>query len=144
MSRIRSKLGCERGEALITGLIVLGGVLVPLMLIIPLFGRIESSKLAVQQAARAAVRAATLAPDATQAQAAAAQAANTTRAQTRVPLHLTLEGRFARDSTLRARTNVSVSLGNIPGVGSFGTISVRGQATAPVGQYRSLLPEGEP
>jgi hypothetical protein len=144
MTRLRRSLHCERGEALITGLIVIAGVLVPLMLIIPLFGRIESSKLAVQQAARDAVRAATLAPDAAQAQTAAAQAASTTRAQTRVPLHLTLEGRFARGSTLTAHASVTVALGSIPGVGTFGTISVRGQASAPVSQYRSLLPEGEP
>jgi len=144
MTWLRRSLRCERGEALITGLIVLGGVLVPLMLIIPLFGRIESSKLAVQQAARDAVRAATLAPDSAQAQMAAAQAASTTRSQTRVPLHLTLEGRFARGSTLTAHASVTVTLGSIPGVGAFGTISVRGQASAPVSQYRSLLPEGEP
>jgi len=144
MSRIWRSLHSERGEGLITGLILIAGVLVPLMFIIPLFGRIESSRLAVQQATREAVRAATLAPDAAQARVAAQQAASTARTETRVPLRLTLTGRFARGATLTADASASVPLGTLPGLGSFGTITVRGQASAPVSQYRSLLPEGAP
>ena len=141
MRQPASRMRSERGEGLVAGLIVLAGVLVPLMFIVPLFGRIETSRLAVQQAAREAVRAATLAPDAAQAQSAAQQAAATARSQTGVSLHLTLSGRFARGGTLTANTSTSVPLGTIAGLG---TIDVRGQASAPVGQYRSLLPaEGE-
>lgn len=144
MTRSHRLLRGESGEGLITGLILLAGVLVPLMLIVPLFGRLESADLAVQQAAREAVREATLAPDAAQARIQAAQAAITAHTQTGIPLHLTLSGRFTRGSVLVARASASVSLGTIPGLGAFGTITVRGQASAPVDQYRSLLPEGEP
>lgn len=144
MTRPHRLLRGESGEGLITGLILLAGVLVPLMLIVPLFGRLESADLAVQQAAREAVREATLAPDGAQARTQAAQAASTARTQTGIPLRLTLSGRFARGSVLVARASASVPLGTIPGLGAFGTITVRGQASAPVDQYRSLLPEGEP
>lgn len=144
MSRIWRSLRSERGEGLITGLILIAGVLVPLMFIIPLFGHIESTRLAVQQATREAVRAATLAPDAAQARSAAQQAASTARTQTHVPLRLTLTGRFARGATLTADASASVPLGTLPGLGSFGTITVHGQASAPVSQYRSLLPERAP
>jgi hypothetical protein len=140
---VRSLRG-DRGEGLITGLILLAGVLVPLMFIVPLFGRIESAHLAVQQAARDAVRSATLAPDAARAQAAAQSAASTARAQSGVAMRLTLAGRFSRGSVLRASASASVPLGTLPGLGAFGTITVRGQASAPVDQYRSLLPKGEP
>lgn len=144
MSRIWRLLRSERGEGLITGLILIAGVLVPLMFIIPLFGRIESSRLAVQQATREAVRAATLAPNAAQARSAAQQAASTARTETRVPFRLTLVGHFARGATLTANASTNISLGTLPGLGSFGTITVHGQASAPVSQYRSLLPEGAP
>ncbi len=144
MSRVWRSLCSERGEGLIAGLILIAGVLVPLMFFIPLFGRIESSRLAVQQAAREAVRAATLAPDAIQARTAAQQAASTARTETGIPLRLTLVGSFARGATLTADATTNVSLGSLPGLGSFATITVRGQASAPVSQYRSLLPEGAP
>lgn len=111
----------ERGEGLITGLILLAGVLVPLMFIVPLFGRIESAHLAVQQAARDAVRSATLAPDDSRAQAEAQTAAALARSETGVPLHLTLTGRFSRGSVLKASSSASVALGTIPGLGAFGT-----------------------
>jgi hypothetical protein len=114
------------------------------MFIIPLFARIESSRLAVQQATREAVRAATLAPNAAQARSAAQLAASTARTETHIPLRLTLTGGFARGATLTANASTNVSLGALPGLGSFATITVRGEASAPVSQYRSLLPEGAP
>ena len=144
MTRLAPRLRSEGGEGLITGLILLAGVLVPLMFIVPLFGRIESAHLAAQQAARDAVRSATLAPNASQAHAAAQAAATLARDETGVPLRLTLAGRFARGSVLTASTSTTVALGTLPELGSFGTITVRGTASAPVDQYRSLLPEGEP
>jgi hypothetical protein len=134
----------ERGDGLITGLILTAGVLVPLMFIVPLFARIESAHLAVQQAARDAVRSATLAPDAGQAQAAAQSAAAAARAQTGQPISLTLSGQFARGSVLTADARASVALASLPGLGSFGTITVTGRASAPVDRYRSLLPQGGP
>jgi hypothetical protein len=144
MRPLARRLAGERGEGLITGLILLAGVLVPLMFIVPLFGRIESAHLTVQQAARDAVRTATLAPDSSQAHADAQTTASLTRSETGVPMHLTLAGRFARGSVLTANASTTVALGTLPGLGNFGTITVRGTASAPVDQYRSLLPEGEP
>jgi hypothetical protein len=144
MRRLRRRLCEERGDGLATGLILTAGVLVPLMFIVPLFARIESAHLAVQQAARDAVRSATLAPDAGQAQAAAQSAASAARAQTGEPISLTLSGQFARGSVLTAVASASVPLASLPGLGSFGTITVTGRATAPVDRYRSLLPQGGP
>ena len=144
MRRLRRRLGEERGDGLITGLILTAGVLVPLRFIVPLFARIESAHLAVQQAARDAVRSATLAPDAGQAQAAAQSAAAGARAQTGQPISLTLSGQFARGGVLTAHARTSVALASLPGLGSFGTITVTGRASAPVDRYRSLLPQGGP
>jgi hypothetical protein len=138
------RLGEERGEGLISGLILTAGVLVPLMFIVPLFARIESAHLAVQQAARDAVRSATLAPDAGQAQAVAQSAASAERAQSGEPIALRLSGQFVRGSVLTASAHASVSLVSLPGLGSFGTITVSGRASAPVDRYRSLLAQGGP
>jgi hypothetical protein len=138
MTRLGTRLRSEVGEGLITGLLLIAGVLVPLMFIVPLFGRIETAHLAAQQAARDAVRSATLAPDRAHAHAAAQAAVSAARAQTGVPVHLSLTGRFARGGTVTASTSASVALGTLPGLGSFGTVAVRGRASAPVDRYRSL------
>jgi hypothetical protein len=139
MTGLLRRLSCETGEGLVTGLLLIAGVLVPLMFIVPLFGRIETAHLAAQQAARDAVRSATLAPTWARAQAAAQSAVGAAQLQTRVPLKLTLTGRFARGSTLTASTSARVALGTVPGLGSFTTITVRGRASAPIDRYRSLL-----
>jgi hypothetical protein len=145
MTRIATTLRRESGEGLVSGLILLAGVLVPLMFIVPLFARIETAHLAAQQAARDAVRAAALAPNAAQAHTAAQAATSSARAQTHVPLRLTLTGRFARGSILTATATASVSLGTLPGLGSFAAITTHGRASAPVDRYRSLLqPQGGP
>lgn len=138
MTRVLARLRCENGEGLITGLLLIAGVLVPLMFIVVAFGRIESAHLAAQQAARDAVRSATLAPDDAHARSAAQSAVSTTRAQTGVPLNLALGGRFARGGTMTANTTTTVALGTLPGLGSFGTITVHGRASAPIDRYRSL------
>ena len=135
MTGLLRRLRYETGEGLVTGLLLIAGVLVPLMFIVPLFGRIETSHLAAQQAARDA----TLAPNWARAQAAAQSSLSTARVQTGVPLKLALTGRFARGSTLTASTSASVALGAVPGLGSFTTITVHGRASAPIDRYRSLL-----
>lgn len=139
MSGLLRRLRCETGEGLVTGLLLIAGVLVPLMFVVPLFGRIETAHLAAQQAARDAVRSATLAPNWASAQAAARSSLSAARVQTGVPLKLALTGRFARGSTLTASTSASVGLGTVPGLGSFATITVHGRASAPIDRYRSLL-----
>jgi hypothetical protein len=139
MTCLLARLRSEGGEGLITGLMLTAGVLVPLMFIVVLFGRIEAAHLAAQQAARDAVRSAALAPDDAHARAAAQSAVSAARAQTRVPLNLALAGRFARGSTTTASTTATVTLGTLPGLGSFGTITVHGRASAPIDRYRSLL-----
>jgi len=138
MTRLLTRLRSESGEGLITGLMLTAGVLVPLMFIVVLFGRIETAHLAAQQAARDAVRSAALAPDDAHARAAAQSAVSTARAQTGGALNLALTGRFARGSTMTASTSATVALGTLPGLGSFGTITVRGRASAPIDRYRSL------
>jgi hypothetical protein len=119
---------------------VLAGVLLPVMLLVVAFARIESARLAAQQTARDAVRAATQAPTAGQADAAAHAAAMRSNAHVREPVRVALTGRFEPGQTLEARASARVALGSVPLLGDFGTITVRAKARAPVDRYRSLLP----
>ncbi len=141
MRRVLSRIRSESGQALISGLILLAGVLLPLLFLVPLFARVEQGRLAVEQAARDAVRAAVQAPSATAAEAAAEAAVARGREQTGEPLELTLEGEFSRGSVLRARVRAEVDLASIPLFGSIGTIQVSGDAAAPLDRFRSLLVE---
>lgn len=136
----RARVNGESGQAAISGLLVLAGVLLPVMLLVVAFGRIESARLAAQQTARDAVRAATQAPTAGQADAAADAAATRSNAHAREPVRVVLTGRFAPGQTLEARASTRVALGSVPLLGDFGTITVRAKARAPVDRYRSLLP----
>jgi hypothetical protein len=133
------RLRGDSGQALISGLILLAGVLIPLLFLVPLFARVEQGRLAAEQAARDAVRAAVQSPSATAAQDAAQQAIARARTQTGEPLQLTLEGEFGRGSVLRARVRSEVALASIPLFGGIGTVEVNGDAAAPVDRYRSLL-----
>lgn len=144
MKRLRRRLGEERGEGLITGLILLAGVLIPLLFVIPLFARLEQGRLAAAQAARDAVRSAVESPSSGQAQAAADAALARAREQTGEPLRLTLDGQFARGGLLHAKVSTALPLGHLPGLGDFGTVTVSAQASAPVDRYRSLLPAAGP
>jgi hypothetical protein len=140
LPRVRS----ESGQALISGLILLAGVLIPLLFLVPLFARVEQGRLAAEQAARDAVRAAVQSPSPTAAEAAAQAAVARARTQTGQPLELTLEGEFARASILRARVRSDVDLASIPFFGAIGKVEVSGDAAAPVDRYRSLLGEPSP
>jgi hypothetical protein len=134
----------ERGQALISGLILLAGVLIPLLFLVPLFARVEQGRLAAEQAARDAVRAAVESPSPTAAEAAAEAAVARARAQTGEDLELNLDGEFARGSVLRAHVRGKVALASLPLFGSIGTVRVSGNAAAPVDRYRSLLTSSEP
>jgi hypothetical protein len=144
MRSILVRLRAESGQAVISGLILLAGVLIPLLFLVPLFARIEQGRLAAEQAARDAVRAAVQSPSATAAEDAAQQAVARARSQTRDSLQLTLEGEFRRGSILRARVETEVDLASIPLFGAIGTVEVSGDAAAPVDRYRSLLGEPSP
>ena len=144
MRRLLSRARSESGQALISGLILLAGVLIPVLFLVPLFARVEQGRLAAEQAARDAVRAAVQSPSSTAAEAAAEAAVARARAQTGKPLRLTLEGEFARASTLRAHVRTKVALAHIPVFGSIGTVAVTGDAAAPVDRYRSLLASPAP
>lgn len=134
------RLRREDGQGIISGLLLLAGVLLPLMFLVALFPRIEQGKLAAEQAARDAVRAAVEAPSPSQAQHAATQALARAQSQTSNPLQLQLEGTFARGDVLQAQTSAQVALASIPLFGALGTVTVHAQAAAPVDSYRSLLP----
>ena len=144
MRRFLARVRAESGQALISGLILLAGVLIPVLFLVPLFARVEQGRLAAEQAARDAVRAAVQSPSSTAAQAAADAAVARARAQTGEPLQLTLEGEFARASILRAHVRTEVDLARIPLFGSIGTVAVSGDAAAPVDRYRSLLASPAP
>ena len=141
---LRRHLCDEQGQGLISALILLAGVLLPLLFLIPLFARLEQGRLAAEQAARDAVRAAVEAPNPNAAQTAAGDALARARAQTGEPLRLELNGQFARGGVLTARVHTSVAFASLPVVGHFGTIELSGRASAPVDRYRSLLTGSSP
>lgn len=142
MRRVLRRLACERGEGIVSALMLLAGVLIPVIFLVPLFGRVEQGRLATSQAARAAVRAAAQSPSAEAAQVAAERQVAVEQAQTRTPLRLQLGGRFERGGSLQATVTGEVALGHLPVLGDFGTIVVRGSARAPIDRYRSLLADG--
>lgn len=144
MRRVSGRFREERGQALISGLILLAGVLLPLLFLVPLFARVEQGRLAAEQAARDAVRAAVESPSPTAAEAAARAAVARARAQTGEQLELSLDGQFARGSVLRAHVRGEVALASLPLFGSIGSVEVNGRAAAPVDRYRSLLTSPTP
>lgn len=143
MTGVANRLRREEGQGIVQALLLLAGVLLPLLFLVALFGRIEQGRLAAEQTARDAVRAASQAPS----QPAAEQAANAALAreqqQTGLPLSLNLQGELQRGATLTATTTVDVSLADLPFFGHLGTVIIHGQARAPVDQYRSLDPNAE-
>jgi len=133
------RLGEERGEAtLISGLLLLAGVLIPLMFLVPLYARIELAQVDSQQAARDAVRAAVQAPNASAAHAAAAEALTREQTGARTPLRLSLTGTYARGEVMSAEVATSIPLGALPMIGRFGTVVVHARASAPIDRYRSI------
>lgn len=135
----------ERGEAsIISGVLLLAGVLIPLMFLIALYARIELARVDSQQAARDAVRSAVQAADASAARAAAAGAVAREGAADGMPLTLTLTGTYGRGQVMSAQVSTRVSIGDLPFLGHFGTVVVHGRASAPVDRYRSLLQGGAP
>jgi hypothetical protein len=140
--RLRQRLAGERGEGIVSALMLLSGVLIPIVFLLPVVGRLEQGRLAASQAARAAVRAAAESASATAAQAAAEQQLADEQAQTRTPLHMQLSGNFERGGSLEATVTGQVAIGHLPLLGDFGTITVHATARAPVDQYRSFLAQG--
>jgi hypothetical protein len=138
MRRLYQRGRSESGEGLVSGLILIAGVLLPVMFLVPLFGRLEQARLVAEQAARDAVRVAVEAPDAATAQADAQSAAARAQPNSYDQIQLTLDGAFGRGNLLRATTTVHVDLARVPFYGTIGTVTVHGQATAPVDQYRSI------
>lgn len=142
MRTLRRRLADERGEGIVSALMLLAGVLLPVLFLLPLVGRIEQGRLAVAQAARAAARAAVESDSAAAAETAAEQELAAEQTQTSTQLRLTLSGSFVRGGTLQASVSGQVAVGHLPLLGDFGTISVHASASAPVDQYRSLAPQG--
>ncbi len=141
--RMTSRLAGQRGEAaILSGLLLLAGVLIPLMFLIPLFARVELAQLDAQQAARDAVRSAVQAPGPTAAHAAANTALAREQAGTSMPLALSLTGAFTRGEVMTANVSTSVPIGTLPFLGHFGTITIHAHASDPVDRYRSILESG--
>ena len=138
MSAWGTRLRCDRGQGLISSLLLLAGVLIPLLFLVPLFAQLEFARLAADQAARDAARSAVQAPGPAEAEAAASAAVARAQGETGVPLRLALGGPYARGGVLRADVTARVPIGRLPILGSFGTVVVRGDASAPIDRYRSL------
>jgi Flp pilus assembly protein TadG len=139
------RLSGERGEAaMVSGVLLLAGVLIPLMFLIALYARIELAQVDAQQAARDAVRSAVQAPNATAANAAASEAVARERAAAKTPLSLSLTGTYGRGQVMSAQVTTTVPIGSLPFLGYIGTITIHGRASAPVDRYRSLLEQGSP
>jgi Flp pilus assembly protein TadG len=145
MRRLKDRLSDERGEApMITGLLLMVGVLIPLMFLVVLFGRIELAQVDVQQTARDAVRAAVQAPNPSAAHSAATAALGREQPGSHTPMTLSLTGTYARGEVMSAQVTTQVHIGSLPFLGHFGTIVVHGRASAPVDRYRSILQPGAP
>ena len=144
MSLFRNLRRDEGELGLVSALLLLGGVLLPIMFIVVAFARIENGRLAAAQAARDAVRAAVEAPTPAGAQQAADDAIARAQTQTGVPLQLQLNGNFARGAVLQVETSAQIGLASLPFVGQLGTITVHGNAAAPVDSYRSLIGDSSP
>ena len=114
MIRLLRRLRREEGQGIVSGLLLLAGVLLPLMFLVPLFARIEQGRLAAAQAARDAVRAAVEAPSPDRRSRPPTQALARAQSQTSIPLQLQLEGTFARGGVLQAQTSAQVALASIP------------------------------
>jgi hypothetical protein len=140
MKRVRVRLRDQSGQALVTGLLLVAGVLVPLLFVVPLFARVESTRLAAEQAARDAVRSAAKAPSRAAADVAARQALARANRGSGARLDIALSGRFARGEVLRAEVTARVPLADIGGGAGIGSVPIRATAHAPVDHYRSLLP----
>jgi hypothetical protein len=138
MTPATERLVEERGEGLISGLLLLAGVLIPLMFLVPLYARIELAQVDSQQAARAAVRSAVQAPNASAARRAASAALAREQAGLHAPLSLNLTGTYARGQVMSVQVTTRVPLGSLPLIGHFGTVVVHGRASAPVDYYRSI------
>jgi len=141
---LRRRLRAEAGQGLVSALLLLAGVLLPLLFLVPLFARLEQGRLAAEQTARDAVRAAVEAPNASAAQAAADNALTRAQAETGEPLRLELDGTFSRGGVFTARVQTTVALASLLFIGRFGSIELSGHASAPVDRYRSLLTGGSP
>lgn len=140
MNRLRHD---ESGEGLISGLILLAGVMLPLMFLIAIFGQLEAARLAAQQAARDAVRSAVQAPTPGQVRANAQAAVRRARGgQGAKQLQLALDGDLQPGEVMTARVSTSVAVGTIPLIGTIGTVTVSARASAPVDRYRSVLEDG--
>lgn len=138
--RLKRRVAEERGEAaILSGLLLLAGVLIPLMFLIPLFARVELAQVDAQQASHDAVRSAVGAANPAAANAAASSALARERAAAGMPLVLSLNGTFARGQTMTANVSTSVPIGTLPVLGHFGTITINARASAPVDSYRSIL-----
>jgi hypothetical protein len=144
MRHLTDELRDEHGEGLVSGLLLLIGVLIPLMFLVPLYARIELAQVDSQQAARDAVRSAVQAPNPSAAHAAAMAALAREQGSSRTPLTISLSGTYARGGVMSAQVTTRVPLGSLPVIGHFGTVVVHGRASAPVDRYRSILGPGAP
>jgi hypothetical protein len=143
MNRIVRRLQREEGQGIVQALLLLVGVLLPLMFLVALFGRVEQGRLAAEQTARDAVRAASQAGSQPAAEQAANDAVARAQQQTGLPFSLNLHGELQRGAVLTASTSVEVGLVDLPFFGWLGTVTLHGQARVPVDQYRSLDPNAE-
>lgn len=143
MSLSGRRLRGEEGQGIVQALLLLVGVLLPLMFLVALFGRIEQGRLAAEQTARDAVRAASQAPSQSAAEQAANDALARAQQQTGLPLRLNLQGELQRGATLTATSSVEVTLADLPFFGQLGTITIHGRARTPVDQYRSIDPNAQ-
>jgi hypothetical protein len=138
VNAIRRRLHDETGSSLITGTIVIGALMVPILFLVLLFARVELAHLAAEQAARDAVRSAAQAPDQEGASAAVDLAAARAPTVDGAPVRVALSGEWQRGSVLQADARTTVAIGRLPGLGRFGRVTVEARARTPLDQYRSL------
>ena len=128
----------ERGEGIVSALLLLAGALLPMLFLVSLVGRIEQAELVATQLAQSSVRAATLASSATQAQRAADSQLTAAQAESPAALELTIAGSFVRGGVLESDVTARLPVVSVPLLGEVGSITLAQTARAPIDLYRSL------
>lgn len=141
MRRLQSDRG-ERGSVSLE-LAILAPSLLLLLGVLVLAGRVETSTSAVEQAARAAARDASLTRTADAARAAAATSAQRELAASRcASTQITVDttgfaAPLGTDASVRVQVVCAVSLADLGIPGLPGSRAIAGQATSPLDRYRS-------
>jgi len=133
----RVRRGAADEGSMAVEIVVLVPVLVLLLMLVVAFGRHVSAEGQTQAAAREAVRAASLARNAPDAQLAAQQAVDSTVPDTLTCEPVILDGAFVAGGTITTTVVCRVSYENLGAIGLRGSATLTATSSAPLDRFRS-------